>query len=472
LRRQPIQPASAKRTSRGKGGAGHCGLPFCSLCLCVLCAAGLPFSEAIASGATVQTVDDATIKDATLTFDGQVLTIKVKGQSKPTTMPIQDVARIILRNKPAEEVSGSRPAVTARVRRTPSRVSIKPAPAPTASATTTPTATLDANWRMKWTDGDLLRGSIASWADQHVVIHPDIAPDTEVELGDKNLDSLWHGETADQTKAEAMNVARGDEDTAFVRKEKNGDIVAVRGLAAGIDGDELLFRYQDEDRKINLAKIVGVVFAQHAMQTPGADATDHSFHQVIRFVDGEQISGRWKSLAKNVLVLETEGGKRGRFQLSQLAGIDFRNGRITYLSDLTPSKVEQTPFFDEVIPFKTDEALGGGPLRLGDETYDKGLAVHSRCVLDYDLAGQFDRFRTKMGFEPGTGALGDAIVRVLGDGKPLYENKAAKGTDPPAAIDVDLTGISHLTLEVDFGGGQDVGDRVVWADARAVRAAR
>jgi hypothetical protein len=153
-----------------------------------------------------------------------------------------------------------------------------------------------------------------------------------------------------------------------------------------------------------------------------------------------------------------------------LAGIDFKNGRLAYVSDLSPVKVEQTPYFDRLIPYRTDVSLGGGPLKLSDGTYSKGLAVHSRCVLEYALDGRFERFKTKLGFEPGAGTMGRAAVRVLGDGKTLFENADAKGEDKPTAIDVEVTGVAKLTLEVDFGQGQDVGDRVIWADARLLRA--
>jgi hypothetical protein len=386
-------------------------------------------------------------------------------------MPLEDVARIALRetvSSPAPTNSTPTPTIT-RVRRTP-RFKIPDASSATTStaatmpATTAPAMANSANWRMKLTNGDSLHGALESWSDQHLLFRPDVAHDAQVQVAAALLDTLWHGSDADEAKARAMSTTRGDQDTALVCKDKDADIIAVRGAAVGIDGNELIFHYEDADRRINLAKIIGIIFADHS-----TSKADDIFHQVIHFTDGEQLSGHWTALANNVLTMETDQRKPANFALSALTAIDFRNGRLAYISDMTPSKVEQTPFFDEVIPYKTDTALGGGPLRLADKVYDKGLAVHSRCVLEYDLGGRFDRFKTMMGFESGAGALGDAVVRVLGDGKALYENNRAKGTDSPVAIDLDLTGISHLTLEVDFGEGQDVGDRVVWADARAVR---
>jgi hypothetical protein len=58
---------------------------------------------------------------------------------------------------------------------------------------------------------------------------------------------------------------------------------------------------------------------------------------------------------------------------------------------------------------------------------------------------------------------------VLADGKPIYANPDARGEDKPIAIDCDVTGAQTLTLEVDFGQGQDAGGRVIWANARLLR---
>ena len=41
----------------------------------------------------------------------------------------------------------------------------------------------------------------------------------------------------------------------------------------------------------------------------------------------------------------------------------------------------------------------------------------------------------------------------------------------PSDINLKVDGVQRLTLEVDFGKNQDVGDRVVWANARLLRSA-
>ena len=67
------------------------------------------------------------------------------------------------------------------------------------------------------------------------------------------------------------------------------------------------------------------------------------------------------------------------------------------------------------------------------------------------------------------GEDGDVTLRILGDGKPLFEHEHLTAADPPLTIDLDVSGVNQLTLETGFGGGQDVGDRVIWADPRLIR---
>jgi hypothetical protein len=162
-------------------------------------------------------------------------------------------------------------------------------------------------------------------------------------------------------------------------------------------------------------------------------------------------------------------GSPVKIPLASITTIDFVNGRVTFLTDLKPARVEQTPYFGRVIPYRINQSLTGEPIVLSDGPCPRGIAVHSRCVLQYDVSGGFDRFKTKLGFEQPDGQPGRVLARVLGDTKVLYENPDARGDQPPIDIDVPLTGVKTLVLEIDFGKDQDVGDRVVWGNPRLLR---
>ena len=96
--------------------------------------------------------------------------------------------------------------------------------------------------------------------------------------------------------------------------------------------------------------------------------------------------------------------------------------------------------------------------------------MHARCVLTYDLDGRFSELRSKVGFLLPEGKVGDCVIRVSGDDKPLFEKLDARGDQPPQDLKLNVTGVRELKLEVDYGRNDDVGDRVAFANARLLRA--
>ena len=159
-----------------------------------------------------------------------------------------------------------------------------------------------------------------------------------------------------------------------------------------------------------------------------------------------------------------------------LTGVSVKYGKAISLTELKPTDVKQVPFFDRVIRYRVNESLSGGPILLRDGKHSRGISVHSKTVLRYAIGGRFYHLRAKVGFQLPEGELGDAQVRVLGDEKTLFNRHSLRGDGPIEPLDLDVKGVGTLTLVVDFGRREDVGDRVVWADPTLIhpedRAAR
>jgi hypothetical protein len=149
--------------------------------------------------------------------------------------------------------------------------------------------------------------------------------------------------------------------------------------------------------------------------------------------------------------------------------VRFRGGRVTYLSDLTPSKVEESPFFGRKYPWRRDVSLLGEPLKMGGRPFERGVAVHSRSSLTYDLNGRYATFEALVGFDDASMGKGRVDCRVFADGKEIYANPDLRADAPPVKLSLPVSGAEQLRLLVDFGKGQDTGDRVIWANARLYR---
>lgn len=155
--------------------------------------------------------------------------------------------------------------------------------------------------------------------------------------------------------------------------------------------------------------------------------------------------------------------------LEQLGAIEFRNGRLTYLSDLDASDYRHTPYLRTRYPYQRDRSVMGNVLSLRGQVSRKGLGMHSRSELTYRLDGQFRRFEAVVGIDDETAGQGSVVFRVLLDGKPAWESGPVTGQAAPQRVQLDVDRARQMTLVVDFGALGDVQDHADWAEARLIR---
>ena len=85
----------------------------------------------------------------------------------------------------------------------------------------------------------------------------------------------------------------------------------------------------------------------------------------------------------DLLEFEDLRGKRMSLSASKLSALHFRNGRVIYLSDLSPSEVEENPNYirpadgkplpsDLSYPWKADRSAAGSPIMIGGKEFRKG----------------------------------------------------------------------------------------------------
>ena len=258
---------------------------------------------------------------------------------------------------------------------------------------------------------------------------------------------------------------RGAEDLLLARSG-DGEVLAISGVAEGTDGDKLKFRFQEKTRTLPLKQVEGLVLAFRAEPDRG-----EGLRPTFSMSGGLVVSGAWKGLDAKTWNVETAWGQALALPAAEVRGVRFRGGQMTYLSDLEPSKVEETPFFGRRNPWRKDVSLAGSPLKMAGRTYDRGLAVHSRSALTYELNGKYATFEALLGFDESAGTTGRVDCRVFADDKELFANPDLRADAAPAKLSLPIAGVGRLKLVVDFGPGQDTGDRVIWANARVFRKA-
>jgi hypothetical protein len=126
-----------------------------------------------------------------------------------------------------------------------------------------------------------------------------------------------------------------------------------------------------------------------------------------------------------------------------------------------------------------DAAGDGGPITLDGTRYRKGLGVHARSSVTYDLDGKCSRLQATAGIddevdERGTG--GSVVFQVIADGEEILDSgvrygvqwsqSTLKTTAGSLDVDLDVRGVGSLELRAEPWYDGSESDHADWAQAR------
>lgn len=262
-----------------------------------------------------------------------------------------------------------------------------------------------------------------------------------------------------------------EKDIVYVRR--GASLLRVQGVFEVLDEEYLTLEFEGEHRRLRRALVLGVLFA------PLASAEVDSDIPAVFEVVGSghlpaSLSGVRGDGATREVLLRFRGAPTGALEAlpaARVREIRFSSDRVLFLSAAQPVRVEETPLFGTAptFPWRKDLAASGGPLQLGGRVYRRGLGVHSRSVLEYELGAKYTSFAAVIGLDDT--ASGDAGVtfRVAADGKEILQRDLRRGAKPESVL-LPVGGVKRLQLLVDYGpDGVDFGDHADWADARVAK---
>ncbi len=178
---------------------------------------------------------------------------------------------------------------------------------------------------------------------------------------------------------------------------------------------------------------------------------------VIRLTDGSRLTlSELTSDGKNIRGTTLRGTKVDLL-LADILALYQTGGRFTYLSDLSPEKVEIVPWIGESYAWdrpRTDRSFLDAPLLCGGETFLKGLGVISGTAITYRLDGKYRLFTARLALDDTAEQEGDVRFEVIVDGKSRFISDVVRrqkpGTEPPRIPPINIAGAEHLTLKVHY----------------------
>ncbi|MEX0728890.1 MAG: NPCBM/NEW2 domain-containing protein [Planctomycetaceae bacterium] len=328
-------------------------------------------------------------------------------------------------------------------------------------------------WTIKLRSGSLVRGNITGWTESEIQCVLAVGQEQrtlQIPLADVLEISQGVNAVPRESPAgiSAKNASQKTSATIWA-KGKDDAVQELSATIVGLKEDALQLTFEGQDRRIKFDRLVAVRFppiADGEGTTPRSPRVPH----LLTLAEGSELPGEWQGLSDETIGFRTTWGQELALSITEVARMSVQNGKVLPLVRLEPAAVDLVPFFDRIWNWRKIDRSTLTEILVGKEIpCNEGLLVHSRTVLRYRLDGEYAMFRSRIGFQYPEGKLGNVDVRVLGDGRTLFEAGGVTADQPLGDVEVDITGVQELSLEVDFGAGQDVGDRFVWISPRLVR---
>lgn len=313
--------------------------------------------------------------------------------------------------------------------------------------------------RFELADGSVFGGRIDSATDRGFTVCFQLGQTCRLELAllravRSTSSSAVARARLDQVAAEANR----SEDVAVI--ERGARVIVLRGAVRHIGRQGVRFAWKQRELPLPWERIAGLSFAR---PTPRRSSC------TVRLRDGQVFGGRVVAGDQTAVVLQSAIFDALELPWSRIERIECHSRRLRFLSDLEPLDYEFTPFFRKQWDYVRDQTLTGRPIRLAGCPYAKGVTMHSRSSLVYELSSRYRQFAAVVGIVDEMNGRGDVTLAVLGDGRILWEARNVRGGEQPREVLVDVTGVRELSLHVDFGEGLDLSDHACWALARLIR---
>ena len=293
-------------------------------------------------------------------------------------------------------------------------------------------------------------------------------PTASFSLGAESIQAIVSTES---TGSSLLNRLIGEPDTSndrIIVDTSRGE-QAVTGILEEINEEKIIIDVGGKTRSITRSKVklVGVVLTDLLQSVPDGTIAR------INLLDGSHAVGRIKSLDETSLKIVVAGDAELTLDRNQVAAINVRSDRITYLSDLAPVDIEERSIGSASYTWQSDRNVFGEPLTLYSsedeyQEFQRGIGTHSYCRLEFEVADGFGRFNATVGLDKQSQQRGDCEVSVRGDGIELWSGQLNRD-NLIQEIDVDIEGVSRLTLLVKPGKHLDLGDHVNWVNAKLLK---
>jgi hypothetical protein len=237
-----------------------------------------------------------------------------------------------------------------------------------------------------------------------------------------------------------------------------------------VEKEDVQFTMEGSDRPLNIkmTRVGGMIFNQ----IPSGEVAP-AICRVID-ADGNALLAKGITRTANGYSLTTVANVTFDLPEKTVAAFDFAAGSVKYLSDLEHAALEESGSNPE--HYQRDLTLDKERIQLildpstgKAETFPKGLSIHARTVITYELNGQYKTFRALAGVDASVGTP-SAVRLTIDDGtQVLYKGVIKKG-EKPTDLALSIQNVEKLKFTIESDGSiLDFGNQVSLANARVLK---
>ena len=299
---------------------------------------------------------------------------------------------------------------------------------------------------------------------------PVAAPKLAVPLGaafsyfrnadDANLRGEW----------QKLLAGRGKRDLFVVRGADGLNPLAGTVLEGTEAGDALTFEREDGTKvALKLSRASGGV----AFNQPVVGQVAPTLCKVTDAFGNSLVATRL-DLAGPALTVTTVSGATATYpDAAAVVKLDFRQGNVTYLSDLDAA-AEYAPAekdgplgeqFGYQRKLTRDRSFDGTDLTLDGKKFARGVALPPDCVATYKLGGDYREFKAVVGLPDGPNRASWSLrLRIEVGGRAVFD-EAITGAGKPRELVLNVKDAKELRVVVERVG-LFAGDQILLGDAR------
>jgi hypothetical protein len=241
---------------------------------------------------------------------------------------------------------------------------------------------------------------------------------------------------------------------------REGELNPLEGTLGDIDaqGKTILFKREGADASapILIEKLHGMIF--YRPEGPAESPICKVFDQ-----SGNMLAAVKLTYQNKAWQLTTPFGSSVPLPEGAVSKLDFNMGKLTYLSDIEPTKIVERSAIGLVVRHKKDANLDGEPIFL-DKRYAKGLSMHAHTELEFALGGKYKDLKGTLGIDIRTGADSQPLVSIYCDGEKRFSETITPKA--PRPISLSVKDIGTLKIVVGSRNELDLHDHVTFAEAR------